>query len=144
MLSANFADSMVLQHDSPCIWGYGNNKTGAGVTVSTNADGDLPHRTTVRSNNTWRICLPPMSAGGPFNLNVTVLGFTSANLTDVLFGEVWVASGQSNMVAYSNFSSIRRHCCITTYYIVSYCRPSLCHKHSTPLLSALPPVISPT
>jgi sialate O-acetylesterase len=43
----------------------------------------------------WIVRLDPMEAGGPFTLNVH--GLDSVVLTDVMVGEVWVASGQSNM-----------------------------------------------
>lgn len=97
LLSATFSSSLVLQHDAPCLWGYGGNVTGAAVTVATDADGGAPHATTVAANNSWRLCLPPMPpAGGPWTVNVSVAGVGSQLLADVLFGEVWLASGQSN------------------------------------------------
>jgi sialate O-acetylesterase len=43
----------------------------------------------------WSVDLPPMQAGGPFRLKVT--GNTTVVIEDVLIGEVWIASGQSNM-----------------------------------------------
>ena len=43
----------------------------------------------------WRTELPAMAAGGPYTLKVT--GINTLELTNVLFGEVWVCSGQSNM-----------------------------------------------
>jgi sialate O-acetylesterase len=47
------------------------------------------------STGEWSVDLPPMQAGGPFTL--TVSGKTTLAIEDVLIGEVWVASGQSNM-----------------------------------------------
>jgi sialate O-acetylesterase len=47
------------------------------------------------SSGHWSIDLPPMQAGGPFRLKVA--GNTTIVVEDVLIGEVWVASGQSNM-----------------------------------------------
>jgi sialate O-acetylesterase len=47
------------------------------------------------SSGHWSIDLPPMQAGGPFRLKVA--GNTTLVVEDVLIGEVWVASGQSNM-----------------------------------------------
>jgi sialate O-acetylesterase len=43
----------------------------------------------------WSVQLPPMPAGGPFTL--TIQGKKAISLKDVMVGEVWVASGQSNM-----------------------------------------------
>ena len=45
----------------------------------------------------WSVQLSPRPAGGPYNLKVSVQG-TSITLVDVLFGDVWLCSGQSNMV----------------------------------------------
>lgn len=52
------------------------------------------------SNSSWTACLGPQQPGGPFNLNVQVSFRGSVQtipVTDVLFGDVWLASGQSNM-----------------------------------------------
>lgn len=82
---------MVLQRDRPIhVWGWAN--PGENVTVdfhgvhgSGTAD-DLGH---------WTISLPPEQAGGPFSL--TVSASNKIELTDILIGDVWFASGQSNM-----------------------------------------------
>src|SRR6185369_1217132 len=44
---------------------------------------------------TWSVFLPPESAGGPYQL--TIAGTNKIVLDDVLIGDVWLASGQSNM-----------------------------------------------
>lgn len=44
----------------------------------------------------WRVSLEPVEAGGPYNVTVTFHNDTAA-LTDVLFGDVWLCGGQSNM-----------------------------------------------
>ncbi|HEX4808374.1 MAG TPA: sialate O-acetylesterase [Bryobacteraceae bacterium] len=81
----------VLQRDQPLhIWGFSdpNEKVSAsiaGVTQSTIAD----------ASGDWSVYLPPMHAGGPFEL--TVAGTNKIVLDDILIGDVWFASGQSNM-----------------------------------------------
>ena len=44
----------------------------------------------------WMVSLDPMEAGGPHVVTATA-GSMSITLNDVLFGDVWVCSGQSNM-----------------------------------------------
>lgn len=44
----------------------------------------------------WRVTLDPVEAGGPFNLTAAIED-DKATLTDVLFGDVWLCGGQSNM-----------------------------------------------
>ena len=74
------------------IWGYGT--PGSHVTVS--SDGSHVADTMVGGDTKWRVLLPASPAGGPHNLR-----FHSGNenfyLSDVMFGDVWVCSGQSNM-----------------------------------------------
>ena len=90
--SAIFTDNMVLQRDVQVpVWGWAaanekivlifNNKTYNGK-----AD----------KQGKWRILLPVMSAGGPYNLKIIGKNKT-ITLSNILFGDVWLASGQSNM-----------------------------------------------
>ena len=44
----------------------------------------------------WSVTLSPIIAGGPFGVQVDI-GAASLILQDVLFGDVWICSGQSNM-----------------------------------------------
>lgn len=44
----------------------------------------------------WSITLDPIPAGGPYTINVFSES-TVISITDVLFGDVWICSGQSNM-----------------------------------------------
>lgn len=53
-------------------------------------------QTKSRKDGTWEISIPTPPAGGPFELKITSED-TSILITDILSGEVWVASGQSNM-----------------------------------------------
>ena len=87
-----FGDGMVLQRDMPVpVWGWA--APGEKVTVSL-AGSQVA--ATADADGTWMVRLPAMKAGGPHVL--TVRGTTSVEFKDVLVGEVWVCSGQSNMV----------------------------------------------
>jgi len=86
-----FSDHMVLQRDQPVrVWGWG--EPGAGVVVRI---GDHAAATSTGSDGQWELLLPPFEAGGPSTL--TVESGSTLTVSDVLFGDVWVASGQSNM-----------------------------------------------
>ena len=87
-LPAVLADHMVLQRDKPVhLWGTAT----AGEKV--HADFRNHHAdTTADANGNWSITLPKGDAGGPFVLTINTL-----KLPDVLVGDVWLASGQSNM-----------------------------------------------
>jgi sialate O-acetylesterase len=86
-----FGDHMVLQQrtDAP-VWGWAD--AGEEVTVTL---GDVKAQATAGSDGKWQVKLATPSAGGPFRLNVK--GKNSITLVDVMVGEVWIASGQSNM-----------------------------------------------
>lgn len=87
-----FADHMVVQRErSVPVWG----RTTPGATVQVHM-ADHTVRTVAAADSTWRAQLPPMSAGGPHTLTVTS-GVATQTFEDVLVGEVWLASGQSNM-----------------------------------------------
>lgn len=51
---------------------------------------------TVASNGQWKVTLKPLKAGGPFTLKF--VGSNTITLTNIVVGEVWICSGQSNMV----------------------------------------------
>jgi len=85
------ASHMVIQRDLPVhVWGWAN----AGEAVKVSFRGKEGSAITDELGS-WSVFLPPGSAGGPFEL--TVGGANTVTLTDVLVGDVWVASGQSNM-----------------------------------------------
>jgi sialate O-acetylesterase len=86
-----FSDGMVLQRDQPVrIWGRA--EPGARVAV---AIGNLTVPTVAGADGRWETLLPPFEAGGPRTL--TVESGATVTVSDVLFGDVWLASGQSNM-----------------------------------------------
>jgi sialate O-acetylesterase len=85
-------DHMVLQRNKNLkIWGWAS--PGEKITLSFN--GKEVH-TVTGTNGSWLIGLPAMKAGGPFSM--TIKGKNKIVLKDVLIGDVWFCSGQSNMV----------------------------------------------
>jgi sialate O-acetylesterase len=91
-LASIFSDHMVLQRDCAIpIWGSA--APGAVVRVQL---GERTRQVTTDAQGAWRVELGPLAAGGPLELRVWSEG-ALLQLTDILVGEVWVASGQSNM-----------------------------------------------
>src|ERR1700683_1719359 len=91
VLPTLFSDHMVLQREREIrIWG----KADVGEKISVSLAG---HEGTTLADvrHSWSVRLPAMSAGGPFTLTVT--GNKKIEIKDVMIGEVWIASGQSNM-----------------------------------------------
>jgi len=87
-----FGSHMVLQRDQPiAIWGSAT----AGEKVSVQIADQPAVSTAADQSGQWRVALPKMAAGGPFT--VQVVGANRITLDDVLVGEVWLCSGQSNM-----------------------------------------------
>jgi len=87
-----FSDHMVLQRNQPVpVWGWG--KKNASVKVSIN--GQTASAKTDSTGN-WKVWLKPMKEGGPYVLTVSSKK-EKLVYTDVMLGEVWVCSGQSNM-----------------------------------------------
>jgi sialate O-acetylesterase len=98
-LPAIFNSHMVLQRDQKDrVWGWA--EPGEDVTVKI---GGQSHATKAGADGSWHVMLDPMPAGGPHILSIE--GKHTVTLDDVLVGEVWICSGQSNMqwsVAASN------------------------------------------
>src|SRR5260221_1709397 len=83
---------MVLQRDKPIpIWGWA--EPDEKVTVQL---GDSTARTKADGKGNWKVTLPPMKADGKEH-TLTVSGNNKIELKDILIGEVWIGSGQSNM-----------------------------------------------
>jgi sialate O-acetylesterase len=91
-LPAIFSNHMVLQRDhANPIWGWA--PAGEEVVVTL---GTQKKSATADGQGKWRVVLDPLPAGGPHQISVA--GKTNRiDIEDVLFGEVWVCSGQSNM-----------------------------------------------
>jgi sialate O-acetylesterase len=84
-------DHMVLQQKHEIhIWG----KADPGEMISVSL-ADHNSKAQADADGNWSVQLPPMTAGGPFSLNI--MGKKEVIVKDVMIGEVWVASGQSNM-----------------------------------------------
>ncbi|PZR26350.1 MAG: hypothetical protein DI535_14615 [Citrobacter freundii] len=86
-----FTDGMVLQRDKPiAVWGWADPKEKVTVTLNKQT------KTVVTDKaGKWTLMLSAESAGGPYTLNVK--GKNALAVNDVLIGEVWICSGQSNM-----------------------------------------------
>ncbi len=93
VLSPLFSDNMVIQQqtDAP-IWGQA--KAGKKVTVTASWDGTTV-TATADAQGRWRTALHTPAAGGPYT--ITVSDGQSVTLRNVMVGEVWLCSGQSNM-----------------------------------------------
>jgi sialate O-acetylesterase len=95
-LASLFTDHLVLQADKPCpVWGW--DAPGRAVTLRLSGSG-LKERTLSAETNAqgeFRFVVPATAPGGPYTL--TVEGSSTVELGDVWLGEVWLASGQSNM-----------------------------------------------
>ena len=91
VLTTLFSDHMVVQQGREIhVWG----KADPGEKITVLFAG---HETTANTDghSSWTVHLPAMSAGGPFTL--VIRGKKDITIKDVMVGEVWVASGQSNM-----------------------------------------------
>jgi sialate O-acetylesterase len=87
-----FSDHMVLQRDLPLpVWG----RAQPGATITVELDGSQASAT-ADGEGRWRATLPAHAVGGPFVLSVRA-GEEALQCADVLLGDVWICSGQSNM-----------------------------------------------
>jgi sialate O-acetylesterase len=91
-LARIFSDHAVLQRDEPvAVWGT----AGAGRKVVVTLGGRTVNGS-ADAHGKWKIQLPPQPAGGPYTLTVTSEGQTVSR-ADILVGDVYLCSGQSNM-----------------------------------------------
>jgi sialate O-acetylesterase len=94
-LPAIFSDHMVLQRDIQIpVWGWAD--PGEEVTVTF---GGQSAKTITDSDGRWKVCLEKVGANAT-SQTLTVSGKNTIKFTDVLVGDVWVCSGQSNMGLY--------------------------------------------
>ncbi|MBC6610006.1 sialate O-acetylesterase [Hymenobacter sp. BT507] len=85
------SNGMVLQREKPVtIWGWA--AVGEKVTITFQGK---TYRATADTQGQWRVSLPAMKAGGPYDMTLTASN--QLKVSDILVGDVWLCSGQSNM-----------------------------------------------
>jgi sialate O-acetylesterase len=88
-----FADNMVLQRNSEVtFWGWA--KTGEPVAITTSWN-NAEASTKADNQGNWKLVVKTPEAGGPFTIQIK--GFNTIIYKNVMIGEVWLCSGQSNM-----------------------------------------------
>jgi sialate O-acetylesterase len=86
------SDGMVLQRDSKInIWGW----AAPGEKITIRFAGRTYHSVTDKEGN-WKVPLSALKAGGPYTMDIS--GKNKISISDILIGDVWFCSGQSNMV----------------------------------------------
>ena len=98
-LPAFFADNMVLQQQSECnLWGWA--EPGKKVSISTSWD-KKSYTVTARKDGYFQVAVKTPEAGGPYNITIAEQSShhspLTTHLSNILIGEVWICSGQSNM-----------------------------------------------
>ena len=94
-------DSMILQRDSKInIWGWASKNEK--IKIKFNGKN---FKTTANTDGKWLLQLPPMKAGGPYTMNIDASNHLVIN--NILIGDVWLCSGQSNMVHQMKLHSVR-------------------------------------
>jgi len=93
-------DSMILQRDAKVnIWGWASKNEKISIKFNGKS-----YKTTTGTDGKWLIQLQPMKAGGPFVMDIT--GNNKISLKEILIGDVWICSGQSNMVHQMNIHDV--------------------------------------
>jgi len=94
-------DSMILQRDSRInIWGWA--PKGEKIKIKFNGKN---FKATANADGKWLLQLPPMKPGGPYTMNIDASNHLVIN--NILIGDVWLCSGQSNMVHQMKLHSVR-------------------------------------
>ncbi len=93
-------DSMILQRDEKIkLWGWAS----ANEKVNIRFNGKV-YKTKADAGGNWALQLPPTKAGGPYTMDITASN--KITLHEILFGDVWFCSGQSNMVHQMNIHDV--------------------------------------
>lgn len=94
-----FSDNMVLQRNSSIkIWGWANPKEEIRITPSWD---NQDYKTIANNEANWEVVIPTPKEGGPYS--ITFKGYNQITLKNILIGEVWLCSGQSNMEMNANW-----------------------------------------
>lgn len=94
-------DSMILQRGRKIpLWGWASKGEKIRVTFDRHS-----YRTQTGADGRWALQLPAMPAGGPYSMEIE--GKNRITLRDIWIGDVWLCSGQSNMVHQMKLHSIR-------------------------------------
>lgn len=97
-LSGIFSDNAVLQRDMETpIWGV--SEPGQEIHVAVVKGDQVVAKSTTKADaqGKWLVKTKPFAAGGPYSITVASAADVSLTITNVLFGDVWICSGQSNM-----------------------------------------------
>jgi len=93
-------DSMILQRDANIkIWGWASKNEKIAVKFNGRS-----YKTRADGNGNWFVLLSPMKPGGPYTMDIAATNKIS--LKDILIGDVWICSGQSNMVHQMNIHDV--------------------------------------
>jgi sialate O-acetylesterase len=93
-------DSMVLQRDANInIWGWASPKEKIKINFQ-----NKNYKAVTGADGKWLVVLPPMKAGGPYTMDIS--GKEKITLKEILIGDVWFCSGQSNMVHQLNIHDV--------------------------------------
>ena len=96
------SDGLVLQRDSKVpIWGWAN--PNEHITVTFN---EKKYKSKTSLEGIWKVNLPKMKAGGPYKMTISGTSNT-IQLNDILIGDVWLCTGQSNMVHQLDIHDVR-------------------------------------
>ncbi|MDR1342117.1 MAG: beta galactosidase jelly roll domain-containing protein [Prevotellaceae bacterium] len=93
------SDNMILQRDVPVkLWGWAAPGEAVSLTLKKTVKETVKetiYRAVADSSGSWLVVLPPQPAGGPYTIDIRASN--SIAVSNVLFGDVWLCSGQSNM-----------------------------------------------
>jgi sialate O-acetylesterase len=85
------SDSMILQRDMPVkVWGWAS--PGEHIEIHFN---NQVYKTISDAAGNWKVIINPTGAGGPYEMVIN--GRNEVRLKEILMGDVWLCSGQSNM-----------------------------------------------
>jgi sialate O-acetylesterase len=93
------SNGIVLQRETAIpVWGFGASGENVAVTFNSNT-----YNAVTGADGKWQVSIPSMNAGGPYTM--TVAGTNTITVSDILIGDVFFCSGQSNMAHVVNTSA---------------------------------------